>query len=891
MILRSVAKLTIYKFHLLLLLLNLVYFLSLFHTYAGHPFIVGGMDVSQILLYFTRIECGQIPYVNYYPIYGPLFYYLAYFIYWLFGNDLASFYLSYWVIWNLLGYVSITIFAYYLFEKKRYACYLMLIVLIYNSAFIGGNGYSLRMSPLFLLMLFLLKRPNIKSWDFIFGIILGITYFYDITVALTLSMVTFIFFLLLLFIKPKEKLTQYDVIKMFLGFGVSILVVMLFLAYNGELTNTLSFTISSISRGAGYLAETPFDKDGFSFNGLIKIFYEDKYFYLLLFGAYVACLIYILFKLCSTKKIDRKFAISLLLFCTGAILCKRVMQGPWRSQDIQIIPVFAFLFYNLESKIIKCGGKNIFICEGAIVFLVIVFSLMTSNHIKDLKNMLNSKDTDVCIAGNWNINPNGQDFNFKQYYTPIYHKEAGIEAKDQESTTGDSLDAYFGYPARNLISQGFRTRHSGKLTKFEVELTTGAGSPTGSVTCYLYDDNNGLPCNSLGNIGTPLDKRTITNSWAWYTFNEPFDSAPSIVANTQYHLVLYSPDTDNGYIRAHSQSGSGSYENGATYIAASQPQKELIFFEKAGMNVSKEEENTYRDVLSFLEENLDKDETFYEYPWGLYNFFLRRDVPVKINETTILSYFKNATTRESFEKNMIRDLQRKDIRYIVMNLMYTSGIVGKGRRGDVSDYIGWGDSSSPAIVETQSKLALFILENFETIKEFPNAIILRKRKEEKKYPINKKCVKIITSSDLEIVGAKTIVQGDKVLLTDIGKNITVRYRPESPQQQYSSLLKLDLDFIYNPLSGLLTQGIFHTQLRLLDDEGREFTTKAVWNMNRSKDGYLDFPFIHTPIKIKQVDLSFDFSPSKFNAPPSKIYLYRMHILLHQDKDFPVCSDS
>ena len=211
-------KLTRYKFHLLLLILNSVYLLSLFYVYSKHPFLVGGMDVSQILLYFTRIECGQIPYVDYYPIYGPLFYYLAYFIYWLFGKDLASFYLSYWVIWNLLGYISITIFAYYLFEKKRYACYLMLIVLIYNSAFIGGNGYSLRMSPLFLLMLFLLKRLNIKNWDFIFGILLGITYFYDITAALTLSMVFFIFFLLSFFIKPKENLTQYDVIKMFLGF-------------------------------------------------------------------------------------------------------------------------------------------------------------------------------------------------------------------------------------------------------------------------------------------------------------------------------------------------------------------------------------------------------------------------------------------------------------------------------------------------------------------------------------------------------------------------------------------------------------------------------------------------------------------------------------------------
>ena len=68
---------------------------------------------------------------------------------------------------------------------------------------------------------------------------------------------------------------------MFLGFVTPILLGMLFLAYNGELTNTLSFTIFSISRGSGYLAETPFDTDGFSFNGLIKIFYEDKYFYLL----------------------------------------------------------------------------------------------------------------------------------------------------------------------------------------------------------------------------------------------------------------------------------------------------------------------------------------------------------------------------------------------------------------------------------------------------------------------------------------------------------------------------------------------------------------------------------------------------------------------------------
>jgi len=893
-----IGKISSYKYHLTLILLNVAYLASLFYVYfgfyvysGGSVITVGGLDVSQILTYFTRIENGQIPYLDYYPIYGPLFYYLTYFIFLLAGGDLSSFYLSYWVIWNSLGYAAVSIFAFYLFEKKRYACYMMLIVFIYNSTSIGGNGYSLRLAPLFLLILPLLKRPDIKGWDLIFGMALGVTYFYSISCATTLLFLTSLFFLLTLFKEPKINVIRSAAITA-AGFCVPMLLWTLFLAYNGQLSNTFFFIIAMLSRGSGYLAQTPFDSAGLSLGGLLEVFCKDQYFYLLVFSGYGASLLYLLIYFFYTKRIDKYLTTSILLISMGILLSRRILDAYWRSQAMALIPLASFLFYTLEDWLGKRSKRKAFFFEGAIVLLVVFLALATSNHVRDFtKSLFRSKDAQTNVSGGWHELPNGQDFNFKQYYTPTSLLSKKAETIDQEIATGNDLNAYFGYPGRNCISQGFKPKHSGRLTRFEVELEIADGSPTGTVTCYLYNDNDGKPGWPLGTIGKPLGKKNLSRLWRWYSFNEPFATAPKIRAGKQYHLVLYTSNTGPGYIRAHSQSGPKAvlYPDGQTHFAAANPplkEREIIYFEKAGLSLPRDEKENYEKVVNYLEEKLDKDETFYTYPWGLYYFFSHNNIPGKIHDDSLLVFLNRWG---GYEEEMIDYIENKKVRYIVANLNHTLGMVGKGQRWDVRDYIGWGDASSPAFASTGSKLALFILENYETVAEFPKAIILRKRNKKKIYPANK-LTQVIEGKKLRITGAHTEIKDNSLLLTKIKRHLNVTYIQEVPPSQFCSLIELELNMSTNPFLAALTQGIFHTKLCLQDESGKEYSFPQVWDRNQPNKSCLRFPFTHTPIKIRRIELHFDFSPSRFNAPPSKIVLNGMHLYLHRDKGYTFNQD-
>ena len=137
------------------------------------------------------------------------------------------------------------------------------------------------------------------------------------------------------------------------------------------------------------------------------------------------------------------------------------------------------------------------------------------------------------------------------------------EFLDQTKTGGGEGTA-LGYGGYEYLGQGFTAAVSGKCTKLSAYLKTGAGSPSGNITCYLYSNNAGKPGTLLSTLSS-INANTLTGSKAWYDFTIAAGSAYSLVAGTVYHMVLGFPDgDDSNYAKWSTGPGnpySGGYEN------------------------------------------------------------------------------------------------------------------------------------------------------------------------------------------------------------------------------------------------------------------------------------------------------------------------------------------
>jgi hypothetical protein len=130
-------------------------------------------------------------------------------------------------------------------------------------------------------------------------------------------------------------------------------------------------------------------------------------------------------------------------------------------------------------------------------------------------------------------------------------KRGGFSKVNSSQVPSDGLDAFYppGYQtfdhtwrdtATNTnISQGFKPKTSSTVTSIRLWLKK-TGAPTGNITISIETDSGGVPSGTSVTNGDSanFDVTTLTTSYGWAKFT--FATNPTLVAGTQYHIVLKS---------------------------------------------------------------------------------------------------------------------------------------------------------------------------------------------------------------------------------------------------------------------------------------------------------------------------------------------------------------
>ena len=373
-----------------MLLIIALYFCSIRFTYhLQEPFSLGGPDFSRISTYLFRIGSGEVPFVDFYTVYGPFFLYGLFFVYKLLGGQFASYIQLYGFVLPFLGVLAFSLFSWFFFKAKRFAVYFMLLVLIFNSFGLdadGSNGYILRIFPVFLCLLILRRgMEGFKNWPVPFGFIIGVSAMFEYPAFITLTLVALFYFLFSLLSQGLRK-TALDGLKFASGAIIPILFLAVFFLKSGTLAEARIFISHLLDKVPAYFLDIPAH-----FNNVFA-FFQQQFYYLIILSAYVAALLYLARGLFIKKKIDMRFQISFLLLVVGGILSRRIFIEYWRIQGIVIVPLIIFVLFNLEQSIKNIKSKSrAFALESGVVGCLCVFALLTSFNIQFLKGRLFSK--------------------------------------------------------------------------------------------------------------------------------------------------------------------------------------------------------------------------------------------------------------------------------------------------------------------------------------------------------------------------------------------------------------------------------------------------------------------------------------------------------------------
>jgi len=134
----------------------------------------------------------------------------------------------------------------------------------------------------------------------------------------------------------------------------------------------------------------------------------------------------------------------------------------------------------------------------------------------------------------------------------------------------DGVDEY--------ISQGFTTVAAITCKTVSVRMKLNAGSPTGNITCAIYDDSSGEPGTVVTGLDTTdfstVDSSTVDGDFRWYRFT--VSSSVALSDATVYHIVIAHTGTvaGNTILLEESASGNGyaggrkNYStDGSTWVA------------------------------------------------------------------------------------------------------------------------------------------------------------------------------------------------------------------------------------------------------------------------------------------------------------------------------------
>lgn len=127
------------------------------------------------------------------------------------------------------------------------------------------------------------------------------------------------------------------------------------------------------------------------------------------------------------------------------------------------------------------------------------------------------------------------------------------------------------------IGQGFKMKTSGTVTKVRLWLKK-TSAPAGDITLEIQTDDSGVPSGTAITNGTSVVVAAagLATTYGWSTFT--FTTNPTVVAGTQYHLVISSDVaiSNTDYVSWGADDydvlypdGSMSYNDGTTWIADS----------------------------------------------------------------------------------------------------------------------------------------------------------------------------------------------------------------------------------------------------------------------------------------------------------------------------------
>lgn len=154
----------------------------------------------------------------------------------------------------------------------------------------------------------------------------------------------------------------------------------------------------------------------------------------------------------------------------------------------------------------------------------------------------------LCLAGDAN----------QGLLSVIARKNAGGGEPTLQLTVGAKgvTEDTFGSASDNLWESSlFTTTNSFDITQVVVSWKD-ANTPTGTVTCYVYDDGTGeagsLVATATGTLALPL-----TGSFAEYEFDFSNDA---LLATTNYYLVFVRSTLDGGWIIWEMDSSGGDFD-------------------------------------------------------------------------------------------------------------------------------------------------------------------------------------------------------------------------------------------------------------------------------------------------------------------------------------------
>ncbi|KKN09679.1 hypothetical protein LCGC14_1044100, partial [marine sediment metagenome] len=177
---------------------------------------------------------------------------------------------------------------------------------------------------------------------------------------------------------------------------------------------------------------------------------------------------------------------------------------------------------------------------------------MIKKQITVISDFSGGQDTKTpMISMALNKSPNMRNFHCAGVKNRLV-KRGGFSKLNLSTVESDGLDVFYpcgyqtyDYPLRyeaanTRISQGFKCKTSGTVTKVRLWLKkVETPAATDTVTLEIQSDSSGVPSGTevTNGVATAIDiSDVITSSYAWVTFT--FSTNPTLVAGTQYHLML-----------------------------------------------------------------------------------------------------------------------------------------------------------------------------------------------------------------------------------------------------------------------------------------------------------------------------------------------------------------